>query len=105
MSKKKLPYTPKPWHVQQDLDSWGTYIVEEANRQCETLYNQEDEEATERANQIEEANRLLIESVPELVEAAIEVLRRWEKGNLSEPIQKLAKAVCKARPDLHGRVR
>ena len=105
MSKEKVPYTPKPWHVQQDLDSWGTYIVEEANRQCETLYNQEDEEATERANQIEEANRLLIESAPDLVEAGLEVLRRWETGNLSEPIQKLAEAVQKTRPDLQERVR
>ena len=105
MSKKKVPYTPKPWHVQQDLDNWGTYIIEEANHQCERLYNQKDEEATERANQIEGANRLLIESAPDLVEAAMEVLKRWARGNLSEPIQKLAKAVYKARPDLHGKVR
>lgn len=88
-----MNHTPKPWHVQASMDQYGGYIVEEAANEQEKA---ETDEEHRIAEEHDEGNRLLIEAAPDLYEASVELLREWDRGNLSMYIQKLSNAFHKA---------
>lgn len=88
-----MPHTPGPWEVSKignPYDQFMIYAESDSGRNiCVAVEG--------------EANAALISAAPDLYEAATELLEQWAKGNLSAAIQKLAKAVYKANPNLPGR--
>lgn len=105
-----MPFTPRPWEVERDAGQYGRYtILQAAHEQNEWIdegYEISDEEGDRRAelsNTRDENNRTLIQAAPDLYEAASNLITQWSKGNLSEAMQNLARALYKANPKLEGR--
>lgn len=88
---KKAKYTPAPWAV-----DYGGQIASKDRRAIGQVI------ATvqgETKNEIQ-FNKHLICAAPDLLEAAEEILARWESGDLAEAVRWLNDAVRKAKGEL-----
>ena len=99
-----MPHTPKPWEVEKDMDLFGRYtILEAAKENSDWIYagydisDVEGDRRGKESEEINEANRLLIQTAPDLFDFALLVADAYI-GPMSaktqlEAIQKAARVL------------